>query len=329
MRTATIQPTGTFDLKQSLGMLREAGWGDAHDEIDIEAGRLTRLVRIDGAPYLVTVRADDSGPELHVTVRAADGKAEPTTAEVNAAVAWVTNRFWLDADMDDVRDTLAVDEYGSSLIERFWPVRPAAYASAWEGLVVVLVNTQISRAFGRQLQTELAQRYGTAATVDGQTYHLLPTPEQLLTASVEELRDLRLSRQKATYLIEVARTVVDEPDLYDFRAMEQRSGDVVVEQLDRLYGVGPFTATTVAAFGVCHPDVLVDDQAVRASLAPHYADGEELTGVEFRDATARFAPYRTFACTYAYMDYFGDADATDEAAASEAPEVGTIPVRTE
>ncbi|MEO1287310.1 MAG: hypothetical protein AAFV93_06045 [Chloroflexota bacterium] len=297
-----------FDFTQSLAFLDNSGASDRLDVLNADDGLLQRTMLLDDHPYLVTLQSQED-TDLEVIVQSPDGEDAPTEAILTEAVAWANRRFWLDVDMDTVKDAITGDEYGDMLADTFSPSRPANYPSAWEALLISVTHAQIYPGLAIQLDDTLAVVFRPKATFDEQTYYLTPRPFDLLRANEEELKGMRFSRQKADYLTTIPQTIMNDLVTYDFDDMRQRDGEEIVKTLKDLRGVGAWTSQNVAMRGLPHTDVFIDEKSTRKAIAPfYYRNGDAITKKNFQKTVARFAPYRSFACYYTYMHHFGMED---------------------
>ncbi len=128
------------------------------------------------------------------------------------------------------------------------------------------------------------------------------TPENVLSAGESFLRSFGVTRQKATYFINLARAIRDG-DL-DLEALAHADDETVMTQLTAVKGVGPWTARIYLLMVLCRPDVWpVGDVA----LATAY---QKLKGLQKRpsqpelDAMAlAWAPHRATAARLLWHYY--------------------------
>lgn len=300
-----------FDFIQSLKFLDDSGANDRLDVFDKEGGLLQRTMLLDDTPYLVTLSAQD-GRDLEITVQAPDGDDAPSEDLLQGASDWANKRFWLDIDMEAVKSAIAGDDYGDMLVDTFAPMRPANYASGWEALLISVTHAQIYPGLARKLDDTLAEVFGTKAIFDDEVSYITPRPFDLLPAIEEELKGMRFSRQKASYLTRIPKTIMDESSIYDFVAMREQDGQIVVNTLLKLHGVGAWTSQNVAMRGLPHADVFIDEKSTRKAIAPfYYRNLDAITKKIFQETVARFAPYRSFACYYTYMHHFNNSNKDD------------------
>lgn len=311
--SATLIPPAPFEPGEALALVAATGAIDSFDRVSPLRDRLERAVALDGLPFLLSVEAvatEYDAPGLRLVVRAADGAPPPDDSALDLAKSWVTRRFGLDTDMTAMRAVLETSAQGAFLLSRCWPTRPPGLADPWSCLLTAIIGSRIYPGLSTKLQTALATTFGRTASFDGQEFLLYPSVEQLAALLPGDLLDLKFSRQKASYLPAIAQDMLAKPDRYDWDHLRALPGPEAVAILDELHGVGPWTASYVALRGLMHPDVFIDDPGLRHIVAPDVANPDHLSADEMIERTEVFAPYRSFACHYAYMVRFGSTPAT-------------------
>lgn len=84
-----------------------------------------------------------------------------------------------------------------------------------------------------------------------------PTPEKLLNTSVEQLRAIGLSNQKASYLKNVAAFALDNN--FDTMPWNNMADEEILNLLTRIKGVGRWTSEMILIFTLAHPDIFPSD----------------------------------------------------------------------
>ena len=130
-----------------------------------------------------------------------------------------------------------------------------------------------------------------------------PEPSKLVTLSLETLREVGLSRQKAAYLQNTANFFL-ENELME-TSWEDRSDESIIELLTQIKGVGQWTVEMILMFTLERPDILpLDDLVVKASIIELY-QLEEWKGKALRQKLLEVAepwkPYRTTASLYMWQ----------------------------
>jgi DNA-3-methyladenine glycosylase II len=149
------------------------------------------------------------------------------------------------------------------------------------------------------------------------------TPKGILKLTPEQMRSVGLSRQKSSYLRDLAERAHRRE--LDFSRINEMSDDEIIAHLTQVKGVGVWTAHMFLMFTLRRPDILpTGDFGIRMAMHKHYlakrakavmkkaANGKiaplkrktvqpkvELPGPEqMEKIAARWAPYRSVACWY-------------------------------
>jgi DNA-3-methyladenine glycosylase II len=129
-------------------------------------------------------------------------------------------------------------------------------------------------------------------------------PKSFLGLDDGELRAIGFSRQKASYARGLAGGLID--GTIDLQQLDDLADNEVVERLEAIRGVGPWTAGNYLLFVLGRPDAWpTGDRALYVSMANVLG----LENVPERDAAdriaARWKPYRAVAARMLWHDYLG------------------------
>ncbi len=161
----------------------------------------------------------------------------------------------------------------------------------------------MGRPFDSIVQSILSQQLnGKAADVIiSRTYRLFlpgrPTPEKLLAVSRAKLRMAGVSPQKATYLKDLARRVVD--GRLKLSRLAKMDDEEVIRAMDEVRGVGRWTAQMFLIFSLGRADVLpVDDFGVKTAIRNVYGLRRLPKPGMIEEIARPWHPYSTVACLY-------------------------------
>ncbi len=162
-----------------------------------------------------------------------------------------------------------------------------------QGVYLDLLGSIISQ----QLSTKVA------AVIEGRFLSLFPEqqphPNLLLEKDLDTLRTAGLSKQKATYLQNVADFFQKENLLEkDWGGMDN---DEIIRYLTQIKGVGKWTVEMILMFSLSRPDVLpLDDLGIRQAITNLYNVTEtgKATYQRMTEIAAAWQPYRSYACLY-------------------------------
>jgi DNA-3-methyladenine glycosylase II len=125
-----------------------------------------------------------------------------------------------------------------------------------------------------------------------------PTPEDLLTASEDDIRGVGFSRAKVAALRDLAAKTLDGT-VPLARVIRRLEDDVIVERLTQVRGIGRWTVEMLLIFHLGRPDVLpIDDFGVRAGFRVAYGLADLPKPKELLLHGERWRPYRTTAAWY-------------------------------
>jgi len=147
---------------------------------------------------------------------------------------------------------------------------------------------------GQQISTK------AAATIYGRLAALMPdgvAPGAMLALTDEQFRQAGMSRQKITYLRDLAAKVVSG-DL-PVHSLHELTDEEVIEAIVRVKGLGRWSAEMFLMFRLHRPDVLpVDDLGIVNAIHRLYRLRKKPTADRIRKIGESWRPYRTVACWY-------------------------------
>ncbi len=193
-----------------------------------------------------------------------------------------------------------------AIIERIGPYRieygPAEFHSLAEAIIYQQLN-------GRAAAT-IFERFAALA---GEPL----TPEGILKLSDEQMRGVGLSKQKSSYLKDLATKTAS--GLLDFTRLADLSDAQVIEHLTQVKGIGVWTAQMFLMFSLKRENVLpTGDFGVRMAMYKHYVDAQRMKKSKRKNANSSrrskkiklptpeqmekiatcWQPYRSVACWY-------------------------------
>lgn len=173
------------------------------------------------------------------------------------------------------------------IIERIGPYKMQYRDPNFHSLVRSIVYQQLS---GKAALT-IFNRLIAAAKADPLT------PESILQLRPARMRTLGLSKQKLTYIRELARMTRDGQVRFDYvRTLEDAA---IIEHFTQVKGVGVWTAQMFLIFALRRLDVLpTGDLGVRAAIKKAYNLPELPSPAEMEKIAAAWRPYCSVASWY-------------------------------
>ncbi len=127
-----------------------------------------------------------------------------------------------------------------------------------------------------------------------------PTAKEILAIPVEKFRSIGFSNAKAGYVHNVCKFFV-ENNLTDTR-LHKMNNEEVIDLLTQIKGVGRWTVEMILMFTLGREDVFaVDDLGIQQAITKLYkldAADKKLMKEKMLQISAKWSPYRTYACRY-------------------------------
>jgi len=201
------------------------------------------------------------------------------------------------------------------IIERVGPLRMQYGEPTFHSLAEAIIYQQLN---------------GKAALTIFKRFALLTgeplTPEGILKVTPEQMRSVGLSKQKSSYLLDMADRA--HSGTLDFSRLSEMSEEEVIEHLTQVKGVGVWTAHMFLMFTLRRPDILpTGDFGIRVAMYKNYMEkrakrnGAVLTikvkkgsdakpkkvkiilptPEQMQKIAKRWQPYRSIACWYLWQ----------------------------
>lgn len=167
-----------------------------------------------------------------------------------------------------------VDEHGEL------PIGPAE--DPFKRLTVSIINQQLSVTSATAIRERVFDRFEI-------------TPESILAADPEALRETGLSNAKIEYMKNIAEVHL-EKDL-GVAYFQSMNNEEVIDELTQIKGVGTWTAKMYLIFCLGREDVFpVEDLGIRRGMVDLF--GRDMDRTEMVEASQNWIPYRSYASRY-------------------------------
>jgi DNA-3-methyladenine glycosylase II len=262
-----------------------------------ENGKFWQIVRVDHKLILATMKAlgtvDD--PKISVELRSDQRISE---ADKTAAKRTVSGMLNIDLDLQPFYDHAKKDEVLADIVHRLRGLKIPTTPTVFEALIDSITEQQISLDVAHVLETRLIKAFGKTLRLDGEVYYAYPTPRELASSKLEQLRRCGLSQKKAEYIKDVSKMIVDGMlDLEGFK----RYDDVqeIISELDKIRGIGVWTAELTIARGMHELDVIpADDLGLKRIISHYYCRDEKISGIEALKIAKRWGEWKGLAAFY-------------------------------
>jgi DNA-3-methyladenine glycosylase II len=262
-----------------------------------ENGRFWQVIRVNGKLVLATVTSKGTVEKPKLTV---DLKSDRAITEEDKETAGdaVKALFSLDLDLKPFYETVKNDAVMAHLTRKLWGLKTPTTPTVFEAMVDAIVEQQISLKVANSLEDRIIKRFGDALDLEGDVYFVYPTPRQLASVSIEEFRQCGLSHRKAEY-IKGASTLITEGKLNLETLKTYESSEQIIHELDRVRGVGVWTAEFTLLRGMRRLDALpADDLGLRRVISRYYRGGKVISSAEARRIAESWGGWKGLAAYY-------------------------------
>lgn len=262
-----------------------------------ENGRFWQVIRANGKLFLAVVKSDGTvdKPKLAVELKS-DHKI--TVDDKKTAEAAVTNIFNLDLDLKLFYEAVKDDKIMAHLTRELRGLKNPTTQTVFEAMVESIVEQQISLKVAHSLERRIIKNFGDQLNLEDEIYFAYPTPQQLASVSINEFRGCGLSFRKAEYIQGAAKLIVEgKLNLETLKTCE--SSEQIIRQLDRVRGVGVWTAEFTLLRGMKRLEALpADDLGLRRVISRYYCNGKVISSGEARRIAEVWGDWKGLAAYY-------------------------------
>ena len=223
---------------------------------------------------------------------------EITKEDKREAEEAVNTLFNLNFDLAPFYENVQGDKIMAHLTWKLRGLKSPTTQTVFEALVDSIVEQQISLKVANSIEKKLIKKFGDTLNLDGEVYYAYPTPQSLATQGIEALRQCGLSQRKAEYIKTVS-TLIMEGKLDLEQLKHSENADDIIRELDKLRGVGVWTAELTMIRGMQRLEALpADDLGLKRTISHYYCGGKTITSLEARQIAKSWGKWKGLAAYY-------------------------------
>ena len=185
-----------------------------------------------------------------------------------------------------VRHLKKSDPILRAVIERVGPYRMEKEIPRFHTLARAIIYQQLHGKAAATICQRLMQLAGNPLT-----------PEGILKLSDEQMRGVGLSKQKMSYLRDLAQKT--HSGTVQFMRLRELPDEEVIEHLTQVKGIGVWTAHMFLMFALQRPNVLpTGDLGIQSAMRKHYNKRKLPKPKQMEKIAKCWEPYRSVACWY-------------------------------
>jgi DNA-3-methyladenine glycosylase II len=287
----TPLPPFSFELSAEIFTDGDKQIRNYHNE------KFQQVIRVHDKLVLAKVKFSGSVSKPRLRVELLSNK-KITDEDKKEAEKIINVLFNLNFDLAPFYEEVKKDRIMAHIIMRLHGLKSPTTQFAFEALIDSIIEQQISLKVANTFERKLTKKFGDALCLDSEIYYAYPTPESLASATKQELRNIGLSLRKAEYIQAVA-TLVAEGKL-DLETLKTRENvDYIIQELDKIRGVGVWTAELTMIRGMQKLGALpADDLGLRRTISHYYCGGKPISSKEARQIAEGWGRWKGLAAYY-------------------------------
>lgn len=233
MEEIRIECPDIFDYEQCLAYLKR----DENEVLfDIVDDKIYRAIKIDDIKLLLSISY-----ERHYLIVEILNDISISPENTERLVNFIGEWFDFSADLSLFYQYGRKNEILEPLINELYGLRLIRIPDFFEAISWGIIGQQINLTFAYQLKKRLVESYGEKMTFENKSYYIHPTVDVISKITVKELMDLKFSRRKAEYLIDVAKIIHSQMLTKDM-LLNMEDKVEIEKTLVNIRGIGPWTA---------------------------------------------------------------------------------------
>ena len=188
------------------------------------------------------------------------------------------------------RSVASIDKDFARILEKHGPPPLWEREPGFVTLIRIILEQQVSLASADAMFQRLKTNINPVS------------PTTITTAGEAFLRSFGVTRQKATYFINVAQAIQNGE--LELEALGQESDEIAIEKLTSIKGIGPWTAKIYLLMALRRPDVWpVGDVALATAFKNLKGRSERPSQPELSEIAKAWSPYRATAARMLWHYY--------------------------
>ena len=299
--TFTLQALAPFNFDLTAQIF---GSGDKQIR-NYSNGQFTQVLKLNGKLTLLKLASTGTVelPKITVDLKSNSPITLQDKQKAKEAVKFIFN---LNFDLCSFYSEVKNDRTMTQIVQHLYGLKNPTTPTVFEALVDSIVEQQISIKVAHALEERLVKKFGETLTLNDETHYAYPTPQNIASVSVEEIRNCGLSQRKAQYIQQTADLIVHgKLDLEHLKTLQ--NPEEIIDELDAIRGIGVWTAELTMLRGMQKLDALpADDLGVRRVISSYYCGGKPIKTAEARQIAKAWGRWKGLASFYLIISEIKD-----------------------
>ena len=255
--------------------------------------RYSRVIVCNNVPIKLTITQEHEDNNSKIIVNLQSKKETSRKMQKNT-LSLIQNTLGLTIDMQPFYLLANNNKFLDQLVKQFVGVRPPHFPGIFESLINAIACQQLTLDLGILLLNRFTERFGLKFKDEDTILYAFPRPEDLADASLEEIRKLGFSNQKARAIRELSTKVIAKE--INLSHLEGMRNEEVIEYLLTLRGIGRWSAEYVLLRGLGRLDIFPgDDVGAQNNLQRLFHLNKKPKYEEIKELAYQWHPYEGLA----------------------------------
>ncbi|MFG6149799.1 DNA-3-methyladenine glycosylase family protein [Halobacillus sp. B23F22_1] len=256
---------------------------DPLTKLDLEERWVAIPVKLHNKDHVVRVKGigTTSAPKFEIS-----SNSELVKEELLEHIKWL---FQWGRDLNKVHEHFQ----GTNLEMLFneYPATPIVKDfHLYDCLIKVIIHQQLNMKFAYTLSTRFVENFGYEK--NGVWFY--PSPETVAQLEYSQLRELQFSQRKAEYVIDTSRLIAAGE--LDLEELAEQPDELVVKEMTKIRGIGPWTAENWLMFGVGRENLFPKaDIGIQNALKKYFGIDHKPDFQEMMDFSENWDPFKSYA----------------------------------
>lgn len=276
-----IHPVGSFDLSSYI---HASGGGLMMHPRGTSPNELQLAFLADDFEHAVGVRLRQTGSTVHAAV-------SDCQADIDLVRRQIERMLGLDVDARRFDDLAVKEPVIGRLRERFPGLRHYGFASPYESAVRFVIGQRMRITQAAVIRQRLADAHGGKVTFGETIRGVVPSPRVLL--GITEFPGINAAKIKALHAVA---TAAHEGGL-DAEVLRSLPHEFALAHLQKIHGIGPFSAEGILIRGAVAPDALpTNEPRLKRAVARAYGLCSEPDDAQMTRISDGWRPFRGWVC---------------------------------
>ena len=272
--------------------IQQLGRSDQELSFSVKDHTIKRLLFLDNQPLLIQISHVDNFLEIDFLNTA------PTKEQWLVIQKYIEDWLDLKCDLSAFYQSAQKDPILRELTQQYYGLRMIRIPDLFEALSWAIIGQQINLTFAYKVKHQFIQKYGLKLPFEDRDYFHFPTTAVVANLSIDELKALQFSKQKATYIIGIAQAI-ENGELQKETIETKNDFEEAEIALTKFKGIGKWSAQYVLMKTFGYKNAFpIQDAGLKNAVRQNYAFDKAPNLEEIAHLSKEWEGWKAYATYY-------------------------------